>query len=65
MFCGKAFQILGPYIARLLSPKVVDLWAFTKISLGLNLAFSFAENVLFMKLVFRSFIVLNILNPGF
>ena len=60
MFCGKAFQILGPNVARLLSPKVADLRALTKISLGLTLAFSFAENILFMKLKFTSFIVLNI-----
>ena len=32
MFCGKAFPILGPEVARLLSPKVVDLRTFTEIS---------------------------------
>ena len=60
MFCGKAFQILGPNVARLLSPKVTDLRAFTKMLLGLTLAFSFAEKILFMEIEFRSFIVLNI-----
>ena len=51
MFCGKAFQILGPNVARLLwqfarlfcgTPKVADLQVFTKIPLGLTLASSFA-----------------------
>ena len=65
MFYGKAFQILGPNVARILSPKVADLWAFTKIPLGLTLAFNFAENILFMKLGFRSFIVLNISKAKF
>ena len=51
------FQILGPHVARFLSPKVADLRAFTKILLGLTLAFSFAENILFIKLGFRSFIL--------
>ena len=60
MFCGKAFQILGPNVARLLSPKVTGLRAFTKMLLGLTLAFSFAEKILFMEIGFRSFIVLNI-----
>ena len=59
MFCGKAFQILGSNVARLLPPKVVDLWVFTKISLALILALSFAENIFFVKLGFRLFIVLN------
>ena len=65
MFCGKAFQVLGPNVARLLSPKVTDLRVFTKISFGLTLAFSFAENILFMKLGFGSLIVLNISKAKF
>ena len=65
MFCGKAFQILGPNLARLLSQKVADLRVFTKISFALTLAFSFAENMLFVKLEFRSFIVLNISKAKF
>ena len=60
MLYGKAFQILAPNVTKLLSPKVADLRDFTKIPLGLTLAFSFAENIFFMKLGFRSFIVLNI-----
>ena len=36
MFSGKAFQILEPSDVRLLSLKVADLRAFTKISLGLH-----------------------------
>ena len=58
MFCGKAFHILGPNVARLLS-------AFTQISLGLTLAFSFAEKILFVKLGFRSFIISNISKAKF
>ena len=65
MFCGEAFQILGPNVARLLSPKVADLRVFAKISLGLTLAFSLAENILFMKLGFGSFTVLNISKAKF
>ena len=65
MFCGKAFQILGPKFVRLLGPKVVDLWVFTKISFGLTLAFSFVENILSMKLGFRSFIALNVSKAKF
>ena len=65
MFCRKAFQILVPNVARLLSPKLADLWVFAKISLGLTLAFSFAENILSMKVGFRSFIVLNISKVNF
>ena len=60
MFCGKAFQILAPNVTRLLSLKVADVRAFATIPLGLTLAFSFAENILFLKLGFRSFIVLDI-----
>ena len=60
IFCVKAFQILSPIVAKLLSPKVADVRAFTKISFGLALAFSFTENILFIKLGFRSFIDLNI-----
>ena len=58
-------QILSPNVARLLSPKVADLRAFTKIPFGLTLAFSFAENIPFMKLGFRSFIVWNISKAKF
>ena len=65
MFCGKAFQILGPNVARFLSPKVADLRAFTKILLGLTLAFSFAKNLFLIKLGFRSFIVLDISKANF
>ena len=65
MFCGEAFQISGPNVARLLSPKMANLRAFTQRSLGLTLVFSFAENMLFMKLEFRSFIVLNIFKAKF
>ena len=65
MFCGKAFQILGPNVARLLSLKLADLRVFTKISLGLTQAFGFARNILFMELGFRSFIFLNISKAKF
>ena len=65
MFYGRAFQILGPNVARLFSPKVADFQAFTEISLGLTLAFTLVENILFMKLGFRSFIVLNISKAKF
>ena len=68
MFCFKAFQILVPRFARLLSPKVADLRAFTKVSLDLTLAFSFGlfgEDILFMKLGVRSLIVLNISKAKF
>ena len=39
--------------------------AFTKISLCLTPDFSFAEKILFMKLGFRSFIVLNVSKAKF
>ena len=58
-------KILGPHVARFLSPKVADLRAFTKILLGLTIAFSFAKNLLLIKLGFRSFIVLDISKANF
>ena len=65
MFRRKAFEILSLTVASLLSPKVAGLQTFTKTSLGLSLAFSFPENILFMKLGFRLFIVLNISKARF
>ena len=49
MFCGKAFHILGPIAARLLSPKVVDLQVFTKVPFGFTLAFNYAKKNTFRE----------------
>ena len=59
LFCGNAFQISGLSIVMPLSPKEADLRAFTKISLGLTLAFALTESIFLIKFRFNAYTVLK------